>query len=58
MITPVTIQNLDNINNLLLSFNSTVITIGASAPAIASATVYINGVIKELALDALQRDGT
>lgn len=57
MITPTTIDRLNQVNDLLLAFTSTATSIGTIGIALTNAQTYMDLVIKELSLDVLKRDG-
>ena len=58
MLTQTTIDRLNTINDLRLSFEAALVTIASPIPVIASSRIFMDGVIKELSLDVIKRDGT
>lgn len=57
MLTPETIDRLNEVNDLLLAFTSTTTSIGTPPTPLSAAQVYMDLAIKELSLDVLKRDG-
>ena len=57
MITQTTIDRINLVNDLRLSFETTITTIATPLQQAAQARVYMDLVVKELSLDVLKRDG-
>jgi|JI10StandDraft_1071094.scaffolds.fasta_scaffold00756_32 hypothetical protein len=57
MITQTTIDRINSINDLRLSFETTITTIETPLQQATQARVYMDLVVKELSLDVLKRDG-
>lgn len=57
MLTPETIDRLNEVNDLMLAFTATATSIETLPTPLSNAQVYMDLVIKELSLDVLKRDG-
>lgn len=56
MLTPESIERLNDVNDLKLFFTTTATNIGTTGVPLSSAQAYMDLVIKELSLDVLKRD--